>query len=547
MFLSTLKRGSALAVSTVLLAGIAANANPVAPRAAARPSAQGIRPEATVPGKEQVLIEGGTLAANYDGNLADILGYPIACTTIAGDDRDCAAESSIPTKAVTTYQFLYAAVGTGGAQLDFVNWASGSAGKTASSAPEFADSFDAYDNSAPYGFAPWAGTAASTDTADSLHAAAGDAPLPLGPSEGADFTGTGFSYYADSFEAYDNGHNSTVSDGTGGGYNSVRGPAIVTPVIGTGVSIIFNTTGLTIPSGGLNLTQDDVCGIFTGTITNWNQTSANPGTQAITIVHRSDGSGTTFLTAYDLSQMCSTANPLKAGTVGKPVPAHFWNQSGFTQGVGTDSSNLTSSGTIVTDTTAPEVAWPNNSLPESKTGGVIAGVAATAGGVGYVSPSNTLGANTLEAYVQNYGGNYEQATTATVAASLSSTTSSDVNPPAYPKSATKNILYFPFPTAATGDAIVGYSYGYFYTCTHATAKDQVAGVKAFFGYGDSSKTLMPYQTVASFWNLDYLDSTQLKNLSSELGLMKTAAVTKPTTYYSPVDGSKQTYTCTDSY
>jgi ABC-type phosphate transport system substrate-binding protein len=543
MLLSTIKRGSAFAVSAMLLTGVAANANPVA-RAAARPAAQAARPDATVPGKEQVLIEGGTLAGNYDGNLADIVGDPIACTTIPGDFRDCAAESSLPTKPATTYQFLYAAVGTGGAQLDFVQPASGFAAKTASTVPEFADSFDAYSNVSPFGFAPWAGTASSTDTADSIHAAAGDAPLPLGPSEGSAFTGTNFSLYADSFAAYDN-YKSTTTDGTGGGYNSVRGPAIVTPVIGTGVSIIFNTEGLTVPAGGLNLTQDDVCGIFTGTITNWNQTSANPGTQPITIVHRSDGSGTTFLTAYDLSQMCSVTNPITVAN-GKPVSAHYWNQAGFTQGVGTDSGVLSSTGVIPVDQSAPEVAWPNSSVGASKTSGVIAAVASTPGYVGYVSPSNVLGANTAEANVENYKGNFEPATSTTVAAALGSTTTSGVNPPAYPKSATKNVLYFPFPTAADGDALVGYSYGYFYSCTHAAAKDQVAGVKALFGYEEGSKTAATAATVAAFWNLNALSTTQLKNLSTELGLMKTAAVTKGT-YYSPVDGSKQTYACTDVY
>jgi ABC-type phosphate transport system substrate-binding protein len=505
-----------------------------------------MRPDASVPGKQQVLIEGGTASGLYLGNLADIVGYPIACTTIAGDERDCASESSLPVTPNKTYQILYAAVGTGAAQLDFVNWKSGFAAKTAATTPEFADGLDAYDNASPYGFAPWAGTAASTDTADSIHAAGGDAPVPLGPSEGAAFTGTGFSLYTDSIAAYDNGNGSTTSDGTGGGYNSVRGPAIVTPIVGTGISIIFNTTGLTIPSGGLDLTQDDVCGIFTGTITNWNQTSANPGNQTITIVHRSDGSGSTFLTAYDLSMMCGTGNPITT-SVGKPVPAHFWNQAGFTQGVGTDSNVLSSSGVIPVDQSAPETVWPSTSIGAAKTSGVIAAVAATTGSVGYVSPESALGTNTLEAYVENYAGAYEQATSSTIDASLSSSTTSTANPPGYPKSATKNILYFPYPSASAGDALVGYSYAYMYTCTHTAAKDQVAGVKAFFNYEDGAKTSPIAATVAAFWNLNALSATQLKNLSSEVDLMKTAAVTKPTTYYSPVDGSKQTYTCTDVY
>jgi ABC-type phosphate transport system substrate-binding protein len=538
--------GIALTISSILALGAAANAT-VDQRATLRPAAThaGVTPD-TVTGSETVLGEGGTASANYLGNLADIVGVPIACPTITGEDRDCASETGLPAKAAKDPQVLYAAVGTGAAQIDFINQQSGFDATAASSAPYAQGLFDGYGTASPYGFKPYAGTALETSGAaeDTLDFGAGDAPIPLGPKEGTDFVPPGFSIYADSIADYDNGGSTSGADQTGAGFNANRGPARVVPVIATAISIIFNTTGLTLNSNGtLDLTQNDLCGIFTGVITNWNQTSANPGNQAITIVHRSDGSGSTFLTAYDLSQMCGPANPFTGA--GKPSPTDYWNQTGFTQGVGTDSNVLSSSGAVPTDSNAPETVWPNSSTGAKKTSGEIAAVAATTGGIGYVSPSNVLGANTAEAYIENYAGNYEPATGTTVAASFAGTSSGDTNPPGYPVDNQTTTLYFPFPTASAGDALVGYSYGYFYTCYPTRLKDQAAGVKSFFAYESASKTSANAATVATFWNLNGLNSAQLKTLNSNLSF-KTAPVTKPTKYVSPVNGATEDYTCTDT-
>jgi phosphate transport system substrate-binding protein len=63
------------------------------------------------------------------------------------------------------------------------------------------------------------------------------------------------------------------------------------------ISIAFNVSGVT----SLNLDQDTLAGIFLGHITNWNDpkiAAINLGVtfpnKSITVVHRSDGSGTTF-------------------------------------------------------------------------------------------------------------------------------------------------------------------------------------------------------------------------------------------------------------
>jgi phosphate transport system substrate-binding protein len=72
------------------------------------------------------------------------------------------------------------------------------------------------------------------------------------------------------------------------------------PMIIGGVVPVINVPGITV--GQLKLTEDALAGIFLGVITNWNDpeiTSANPGMnipdKAIVVVHRADGSGTTWI------------------------------------------------------------------------------------------------------------------------------------------------------------------------------------------------------------------------------------------------------------
>src|SRR5215472_5443448 len=75
------------------------------------------------------------------------------------------------------------------------------------------------------------------------------------------------------------------------------------------VSIAFNVSGV----GSLNLDADTLSGIFLGKIKNWNDptiAALNSGTtfpnKAITVVHRSDGSGTTFHFTDYLSKVSDT-------------------------------------------------------------------------------------------------------------------------------------------------------------------------------------------------------------------------------------------------
>jgi phosphate transport system substrate-binding protein len=79
----------------------------------------------------------------------------------------------------------------------------------------------------------------------------------------------------------------------------VNGNVLHIPTVMGGVVPTYNVPGLAEP---IRFTQEALAGIYLGTITRWNDVrlrSANPGItlpdQAIVVVHRSDGSGTTYI------------------------------------------------------------------------------------------------------------------------------------------------------------------------------------------------------------------------------------------------------------
>jgi phosphate transport system substrate-binding protein len=80
------------------------------------------------------------------------------------------------------------------------------------------------------------------------------------------------------------------------------------PAIMGGDVMVYNVKG--VPSGAITLTGPQVADIYLGKIKKWNDpalTKHNPGVklpdQAISVVHRSDGSGTTFIFANYLSKV----------------------------------------------------------------------------------------------------------------------------------------------------------------------------------------------------------------------------------------------------
>lgn len=155
-----------------------------------------------------------------------------------------------------------------------------------------------------------------------------------------------------------------------------------------GVAVTYNLIPFGVPdSTTLHFTSGVLVGIFSGTITKWNDPAiqaVNPGVQLpsnqITAVHRSDGSGTT----YAFTDYLSKVDPTWAANVG-----------------------YSTSVTWPVDKTANGVGAKGNA-------GVAGTVANTPGAVGYVdviyAVSNHLGVGA----VQNAAGNFVVPTLSTI-------------------------------------------------------------------------------------------------------------------------------------
>ncbi|WP_246792187.1 substrate-binding domain-containing protein [Burkholderia perseverans] len=165
------------------------------------------------------------------------------------------------------------------------------------------------------------------------------------------------------------------------GASSTSGPLIQIPYIVTAITIPVVNNGQTITStatpqttpGQLHsiaLNDSDLCGIFSGKLTNWNQvTNPETGTlyptsRPITVVYRTDGSGTNELLTRHLSQVCTT------GTGG--------------------NSNVAFVDSMTFIDSFPGMAVPSNFLGAGSSSGVRAAITnASSATVAYLSPAYT--------------------------------------------------------------------------------------------------------------------------------------------------------------
>jgi len=186
-----------------------------------------------------------------------------------------------------------------------------------------------------------------------------------------------------------------------------KGPVAMFPVAFGGITVSYNLPGV---HSGLKLDGKAIADIYLGKVKAWNDPeikALNPGVSlpstAITVVHRSDASGTTkgfatFLSAY---------SPAWSAAAGKP------------------------------DTT---VKWPTGTGAKGNSG-VAATVKQTPGAIGYVEQAYALQNNFTYAAVKNKGGQFVLPTlSATSAAAegikvppnLAISTINSPNPAAYP-------------------------------------------------------------------------------------------------------------------
>ncbi len=151
---------------------------------------------------------------------------------------------------------------------------------------------------------------------------------------------------------------------------SLPGPVLHVPTALGAVVVIYNVPGVS----DINLDAETIAGIFLGTISSWNDpaiAALNPDATlpdtAITVIHRSDGSGTTnaFTTYLD------TVSPDWQSQVGA----------------------------------GKEVNWPTG-IGAQGNDGVAGGVKQTDGAVGYVELNYASLANLTSAKVKNADGNF---------------------------------------------------------------------------------------------------------------------------------------------
>ena len=145
------------------------------------------------------------------------------------------------------------------------------------------------------------------------------------------------------------------------------------PTVMGGVTIVANVPGMT--SGKLKLDGFTAANIFRGAITKWNDPAIaklNPGVKlpnlAITVAHRSDGSGTTYAFTHYLAKQATA----------------------FKREVGAGNT----------------VNWPSNAVGGKGNPGVAANVQKIKGAIGYVDIADAMKNNMNFVALKNRAGNY---------------------------------------------------------------------------------------------------------------------------------------------
>jgi phosphate transport system substrate-binding protein len=145
------------------------------------------------------------------------------------------------------------------------------------------------------------------------------------------------------------------------------------PAVMGGVTLVINLSG--IKSGDIKLDGATAAEIFRGAITKWNDPAIaklNPGVAlpatAITVAHRSDGSGTTYVLTHYMSKQSMA----------------------FKRDVGAGNT----------------VNWPVNAVGGKGNPGVAANVMKIAGAIGYVDIADAMKNNMTFVALKNKAGNY---------------------------------------------------------------------------------------------------------------------------------------------
>jgi phosphate transport system substrate-binding protein len=199
--------------------------------------------------------------------------------------------------------------------------------------------------------------------------------------------------------------------------SKVKRGVVQIPMVGGTIAVAYNKPGC-----NLKLTQEQVVGVFKGKINDWKQLKCASG--PITVVHRSDGSGTTFAFTNSLRAFSPT----------------------WTAGV------------------AKSVNWPTG-LGAKGNEGVSATIKQKPGTIGYVSYSFVKEGRLQAAAVQNKAGKFVLPNAASGSAALNqiqvdplTLAGEDPNPAgarSYPISTLTWVLAYKTGNGAKGDSVKG--------------------------------------------------------------------------------------------
>lgn len=243
----------------------------------------------------------------------------------------------------------------------------------------------------------------------------------------------------------------TGSYGTATEGSAVDGPLIQVPTIGTPITIPYNQSAL--GTTALNLNDAQLCGVMSGKITDWHSLNSKiPAGTTITVVYRTDGSGTSFLLTQHLQAVCTSA-----------------------------TSNVTFTATKTFASVFGAAGVPSNFIGESGSGGVANELVATSNSFGYLSPDYTSIApssshttSLLVASIYNdTKKKYYQPTVANTTLGLTHAASDATfsTPPATLAAAQDPLNWVPaVPQTTNGYPIVGYTTVDVSSCYHVAAR-----------------------------------------------------------------------------
>ena len=301
-------------------------------------------------------------------------------------------------------------------------------------------------------------------------------------------------------------------------YNTNSGPAnwgniLFMPAVLGPVAISINPTkdgngnAWAVAPNTIKLSRTSMCGIFTGHITKWDNASitadngGSVGAGQITVVHRSDGSGTNFLMTNALANQCRTVfGPNSETDPTLTLYAFAWTDNGAPvaqcPAIPSIGSNTTNWPDLVNDQCGHAISNPGGGVFVAKQGnaGVAGFIVTQNGAAGYntadqVQPIAPAGPQTAQLQSQydidNVTGLYHLPTAAGAQAAMAAVT------PVFDDTTRANPLNWsaqgtvPNPALPGSYPIAGFSWFLFYQCYADSGVASVIPQYINFHYGQS--------------------------------------------------------------